>query len=116
MPECLVAHIIQLASGQQPGNWQLDCFGNVPGYFLIVAGDDLQLHTSLSQVFDDLFHVRLRGIEEKQESGKSEIGFILDRIGTTSVISNFRGHSQHAETLAAPIAVASFDGVMAGFI
>ena len=76
MPERLVLHVVQLAAGQHARERQFHRLGDVPSHFLVIAGDDLELHPALGQIGNDLLHIRLGRIEEEQEAGEGQVVFI----------------------------------------
>ena len=105
MPERLVAQVVQLAAGQHALERQVHRLRDVPRHFLVVAGDDLELHAALRQIDDDLLHIGLGRIEEEQEAGEGESRFHrrANRLQAVPSIV-FVATPEHAEALFAPVA------------
>jgi hypothetical protein len=109
MPEGFVGHVVQHLTGQQPDDRQMNGLRNMPGHFLVIASDDLELHATFCEVDDGLLHIGLRGIEEKQKTDKNHFLFIGARIGIGSIVQFPDCDTQHAEAFSAPFAIALFN-------
>ena len=77
--------------------------------FLVVAGDDLQLHPALGQINNDLLYIGLRWIEEKQIAGEGECAFIGFRILFRLPVYRLRRQAEYPETFFAIFAIALFN-------
>jgi hypothetical protein len=43
VPDGFVGHVVRHLAGQQPRNCQMDGLRNMPGCFLVIASDDLEM-------------------------------------------------------------------------
>jgi hypothetical protein len=68
--------LLEVCSGQQTADRNADIATDLGGDFAVVAGDDFDGDAEVVQSLDCCTGVRLRSVEERQESGKGEIAFV----------------------------------------
>src|ERR1044071_8514891 len=64
MPQGFIGHVVQSVASQQAQDWQMHSLGNMSRHFLVVAGDNFELYTTLRQINDGFLDICFRRIEE----------------------------------------------------